>query len=40
MTEEVTLAANESNTTIEPVALNESALTGTYKVTISDIQNL
>ena len=38
MTEEVTLAANESNTTIEPVALNESALTGTYKVTISDIQ--
>ncbi len=38
MTEEVTLAANETNTTIEPVALNESALTGTYKVTISDIQ--
>jgi len=38
MTEEVTLAANESNTTIEPVALNESTLTGTYKVTISDIQ--
>ena len=38
MTEEVTLAANESNTTIEPVALNASALTGTYKVTISDIQ--
>jgi len=38
MTEEVTLAANESNTTIEPVALNESTQVGTYTVTIADIQ--
>ena len=38
MTEGVTLAANESNTRIEPVALNQSTLTGTYTVTIADIQ--
>jgi hypothetical protein len=36
--EDVTLAADKSNTTIEPVPLNGQALTGVYKVTIADIQ--